>query len=221
MTISPRATACLVTAATLTAAAPASAGPVTFDLVPATNTFGGVPLSDLDDSSKMSLTKDGITAELKAFNDSPPEAGVSAVLNATSEAFGVQSFSTSPTDDDDLSRIDNDEGIESIQISFDIPVYFKKLTVSRADLDPSASGAFSFSNNAPTIPFTISDPATKEVYTNSVRLNPNQFATITHTDGEGFSLDSFTVQAVPTPSAGVLALLGLGGLGITRRRRLG
>lgn len=195
----------LLTTAMLTAAAPASAAPVTFILSDNSQVYGGQTLEDLDGLDTMTLSRGGITAILTGGNAD----GVNVSLNATSLSFGINSTGLG----DDTARLDGDEGDEFITLSFSTAVFFKSFTVSSLGTDDK--GSFTFSNGASGVDFT-----TLGTYpTGDVRLNPGETATIAHVAGNGFTFDSFTVQAVPTPSAGVLALLGLGGLQITRRRR--
>lgn len=165
------------------------------------------------------ITRDEVTAWL-----SPHVAGATGILNQTNDGFGINATGSG----DDTDALDDDQGAESIELSFSADVAFTQLTLSL------------FTPNEDAAQLTIADfgpialppqAARTDVYTfNSDNLVlAGQTVTLDFLGGNGFSFDSFSIETdVPTtgvPDSGSTAVLlagaltGLFGLGVRRSRQ--
>ncbi|MBM4153237.1 MAG: PEP-CTERM sorting domain-containing protein, partial [Kiritimatiellaceae bacterium] len=132
-------------------------------------------------------------------------------LNSTASSFGVNA----PTTADQSSFMDTGAGKEAVWISFNHIVTVKSLSVG--DFSPSnvETGAYQVANGALTH-FTASG-----TYSGiDTVLNTGAFfkvMTVNTGGGNGWSLNSFTVTAIPEPATGMM--LGAGSLALLLFRR--
>lgn len=125
------------------------------------------------------------------------------LLNSTATAFGINS----PTAADDASYFDTNNGQEALWVSFDRAVTIKSITVSSFTAGNVETGAYQVASGS-LVNFTAGG-----TYTVNAALSQGAFFKIIAVDeggGNGWSLNSFTVEAIPEPAAA--ALLGLGGV---------
>lgn len=172
----------------------------TFDLL-------GTEGAAVDGEASDSVTVDGITATLTATPN--------GVLNGTASNFGINSDGA-----DETTRIDDDDDSEVLELIFDQNVNFVSFTVT------SSSGAtvvaytvgtvtdtFDFPSGGGT--FAITLPGGGELISTSDTLT---FGIDGSSGATGYSLDSFTVEVVPTPAALPAGLALIGFLAARRRR---
>gem|GEM_PF-1031388 len=178
---------------------------------------------DLRDTGNVSeieagvITRGGITATLTAI-----VGGNTGVLNQTTSGFGINATGTG----DESSRLDGDEGAESVSITFDVNVLWTGLGLS---LFSSGEGA------SISLPLALSTAladtsSASDVYTfasDNVVL-AGEMVVVSWVSGNGFSFDSFDVELYErqsgsngVPDGGVSAAMlavGVGMVSIYRRR---
>ena len=177
------------------AVASAQAALITFDLL------GDAAIYNvLDDKASGSVVVDGVTATLTASH---------GVLNRTGSGFGVNDLSTSSDDTDALNAN------QWIDVEFDQAVIFTNLNVSSWGTNDTGEVRL-----APTFASQggIAGTGDTEYY---FHVDPEQtvrfFAASDTGEANGFSVDSFTVEAIPEPAAiGFVSLVGIGALVIKR-----
>jgi MYXO-CTERM domain-containing protein len=169
---------------------------------------GSAAVEAVDEAPSFSLTVDGITATLTANI---------GVLNTTAvSGFGVNA----PGTGDETSQVDNTLGLESVSIVFNLPVRLDQIVLSLftggatgdlASLTVDGFGAATLNPLAPAL--DVYDFVTN----NTVPVG--QSIVLAYQAGNGFSFDSFSVSEVPAPASLALALIGLAGLGWSRRKK--
>jgi len=145
----------------------------------------------------------GLTATLSAN---------SGVLNQTASSFGINATGSG----DATALIDDGAGIAEIfSVQFDQDVILNSATLSLFSAGETAN--FTFGATTIGITDTGSGSDVFNAPANTV-LTTGQSISIAWTAGNGFSVDSLSVDLVPEPSSTLL--LGLGSLALfTRRRR--
>jgi hypothetical protein len=172
---------------------------------------GNAAVEAVDESPSFSLTVGGITATLTANI---------GLLNTTLvSGFGVNA----PGSLDESSLIDDGQGIESVSISFNVPVRLDQIVLSlftggaTGDLATLIVDGFSALTLTPTAPAL-------DVYnfssSNTVPLG--QSLALAFQAGNGFSFDSFTVSitAVPEPPTALVLTVALLAMYCVSRRAL-
>jgi hypothetical protein len=171
---------------------------LTFDLI----NKNGVPWDGVP-SGVYTNAGSGLTLEAAMFAYLNGSYSSGSQLNSTATAFGINS----PTAADDASYFDTNNGQEALWVSFDRAVTIKSITVSSFTAGNVETGAYQVANGG-LVNFTAGG-----TYTVNAALSQGSFFKIIAVDeggGNGWSLNSFTVEAVPEPAAA--ALLGLGGV---------
>jgi hypothetical protein len=172
----------------------AHAGLITFDLLGDSAIY-----SVLDNQAAGSVVVDGLTATLTASD---------GVLNRTASGFGVNGTPT--TDDTDALNTD-----QYIDIVFDQTVVFSNLNISSwnsgTDVGEVQLGS-SFTTQGGIQGTGDTDYHFQVNHGETIRI----FATNTDV-GNGFSVDSFTVEAIPEPA--VIGFIFLTGIGLLAARR--
>ncbi len=164
-------------------------------------------LAALDNESTGVLTVDGVTATFNAIVESS-----SGNMNQTGSGFGINAALPG----DETALLDGDAGLESISVSFSVPVQLVAVTVSSFGGDDrgalmSTAGSDLIASTGTTVPsFGASFISS---FSLGFVANPSN-----STLGNGFSFDSFEVQAIPEP--GVATLGGMGALALLRRWRV-
>jgi hypothetical protein len=153
------------------------------------------------------VTKNGLTATLTA-ND--------GILNQTVSGFGINA--SLPGDVTD--QIDNGSGVtEYVTIMFDQLVTFDQLALSSFTSEEQAS--LTIAGGSPI--FLVGTGPSIDIYDFSTNntIPIGQSVMLAYNIGNGFSLDEFTVTAIPEPATFALLGIGLAGLGTgyIRRRR--
>jgi len=171
----------------------ATATPIDFD-------FRDPVIESLDDRAELSLERLGITLTAIASN---------GVFNRTSAGFGINAEGAG----DDTDTIDAGSGlVEFIDIVFDVDVSLLGFAVS--GLGASDSGAYILDG-------LITGFSTSGfIDLGGLNLATGKKIAVHHVGGNGFSLDSVTVQpySTPEPSMVLLMCLGLPLLGLARLR---
>lgn len=131
-------------------------------------------------------------------------------LNSTLSEFGINAAGSG----DAASLFDTINGKEALWVSFDHAVVIKTITVSSFTAGNVETGAYQVAEGS-LICFTANG-----TYTVDTTLNQGSFFKVTAVDvggGNGWSLNSFTVEAVPEPAT--IVMLGFGGLAACIIRR--
>jgi hypothetical protein len=139
------------------------------------------------------------------------------VLNTTTvSGFGVNA----PGIGDETSQIDNALGVESVSITFNVPVRLDQAVLSLFTGATTGDLALLTIDGFAPITLTPTAPAL-DVYdfvTNN-RVLVGQSIVLAYQAGNGFSFDSFSASQVPEPASLALALIGLAGLGWNRQKK--
>lgn len=161
----------------------ATATPIDFD-------FRDPVIESLDDRAELSLERLGITLTAIASN---------GVFNRTSAGFGINAEGAG----DDTDTIDAGSGlVEFIDIVFDVDVSLLGFAVS--GLGASDIGAYSLDG------LITEFSSSGFIDLGGVNLATGKKIAVHHVDGNGFSLDSFTVQPYSAPEPPMVLLLCLG-----------
>jgi hypothetical protein len=153
------------------------ATPITFDLRDATTA------TITDEIESGTLTRGGITATLTPFVD-----GSSGVLNQTGSGFGINASGSDASD-----QLDGDEGIESIFISFNADVSFTSLKLSQFGSSDSALLTIAG--------FTeLSIGSSSQSFLTDNFVPTGETVRLKYGTGNGFSFDSFTIDAATQPT---------------------
>jgi hypothetical protein len=170
----------------------------TFDLI---NKEG----ASWDNASSGTYTNKGIELTLKAsmfaYLNGSNSAG--SLLNSTASEFGINAAGSG----DATSLFDTNNGQEALWISFDRAVTIKAITVSSFTAGNVETGACQVADGS-LVNFTAGG-----TYTIDMAMSQGAFfkvIALNEGGGNGWVLNSFTVEAVPEPATFVL--LSLGGL---------
>lgn len=151
--------------------------------------------SILDDQASASVTNGGIIATLEASDGE---------MNRTASGFGINGVGS---DDTDALNLD-----QYIDIHFDQAVTFKNLNVSSWGANSAAEvqlGISTFLNQGSVVGTGDTPYGFTVNFGETVRI----FATGETSSINGFSVDSFTVQAIPEPAViSFFAAAGIAGL---------
>ena len=195
--------------AMLTLVGSANAEEVNFFL---TNNGNGSDLFDFEETTGTFDHPSGLTAMFTAVVD-----GNTGELNAAGNSFGVNAENgvIPGNPNDEASQLDGDQGDESIEIMFSGPV---SATLTSVGVTSFGSGSDTGTIDIGGVSTAV-DSGTSSLIPTHTELVGNTL-TISHTGGNGFSLDSLTfhVKAVPEPSS-LLVLGAVAGLGLCSRRR--
>jgi hypothetical protein len=177
----------------------------TFDLV---NKEGAV----WDNVSSGIYTNTGAQLTLRATMQAYLSGSVStgSLLNSTASAFGINS----PTSADDAATFDTNNGQEAIWVSFDRDVTIKSITVTSFSAGNVETGAYQVASGN-SVNFTAGG-----TYNMDAVLTQGSFFKVTAINeggGNGWSLSSFTVEAVPEPATALM--LSFGGIAVWIVRR--
>jgi hypothetical protein len=172
---------------------------------------GNAAVEAVDESPSFSLTVGGITATLTANI---------GLLNTTLvSGFGVNA----PGSLDESSLIDDGQGIESVSISFNVPVRLDQIVLSLFTGGATGDLATLIVDGFAALTLTPTAPAL-DVYnfssSNTVPLG--QSVGLAFQAGNGFSFDSFTVSitAVPEPPTALVLTVALLAMYCLSRRAL-
>jgi hypothetical protein len=142
-----------------------------------------------------------LQASMYAYLDG--NSSTESLLNSTATEFGINAAGSG----DATSLFDTNNGQEALWVSFDRAVTIKSITVSSFTAENVETGAYQVADGT-LVNFTASD-----TYTVDTAMSQGSFFKIIAVDeggGNGWILNSFTVEAVPEPA--VSGLFGLGGL---------
>lgn len=175
-----------------------------------------------DEAGSISDTVGGITLTAEAYLD-----GVSAgtEFNGAGTSFGINAAGTG----DETQRFDNDNGIESMVFSFDTAGTFDLIDLRYID-NAGAEAVLSFAGgntyllNYDNIYTGGSYTVSQDAFLINESFSAGQLITLSISasadPGQNFSLESFTVSAVPEPSAyAMLTGVAVLGLALCRRKR--
>jgi hypothetical protein len=160
--------------------------------------LGSAAVEAVDEASSFSLTQDGITASLTANI---------GVLNATMGGFGVNH----PTAGDPTDLVDAFFGDhETVTVTFNQAVTLDQVVLSL--FTPSGGELASLTIDGFPALTLVPMTAATDVYNFSANntVLVGQSIVLAHVAGNGFSFDSFTISAVPEPSAFIMLLVGVG-----------
>ena len=203
----------------LCAGAYASAA-TTFNFHDGSSTIGsGSAFNDAD--GPVTDTVDGITLTAEAFLDGN---STDTNLNGATGSFGINADGTA----DVTQRFDNDEGIETMDFSFNTAGTFDSIDLKFIE-EPADEAELVFGGGGTTTQLNTSTPgstnnASAYSFTIGESFTAGQDITLGITSsaavGENFSLESFTVTPVPEPGhyAALLGLFSLGFIYWQRRR---
>ena len=181
--------------------------PTTVGAAPITYNLRDPFVETIDEVNSFVLTQDGVRATLTA---SPTSIyGSALLLNQTASSFGVNVNGTTCNSLEDSATLDGGCGGEKIGITFSTDVLVNSLFVSSFGADAGTALVGSTLTNI---------TSTGLLSLNNTFLAAGSQFLVSYTGGNGFSLDNFTVTAVPEPTT--LALIGLGilSVGLGRRR---
>jgi hypothetical protein len=168
-----------------------------------------------DEAGEVTSTVGGVTLTAEAFLDG---SSTGTIFNGASGSFGINASGTG----DETQRFDNDLGVESMVLSFDIGGTFDSIDLrfieSATEAELVFDGGTTYQLNSVTATGTSDIATIGETFTagQTITLRMNSGAAA----GSNFALESFTITAVPEPSS-FAALLGLGALGFVATRRRG
>lgn len=134
-----------------------------------------------------------------------------SLLNSTASEFGINAAGSG----DATSLFDTNNGQEALWVSFDRAVTIKSMAVSSFTVGNVETGAYQVANGS-LVNFTAGG-----TYTIDTAMNQGAFfkvIALNEGGGNGWTLNSFTVEAVPEPAT--LILLGFGGLAACVIRRV-
>lgn len=156
-------------------------------------------------------TGSGLTLEasLSAYLNGNYSSG--SQLNSTVSEFGINAAGSG----DDTALFDTNNGQEALWVSFNRAVTIKSITVSSFTGGNVETGAYQVADGS-LVNFTASG-----IYTvDSILSQGSYFKVIAVNEGggNGWSLNSFTVEAVPEPAT--IAILSFGGLAACLLRRV-
>lgn len=150
-----------------------------------------------------------LEASLSAYLNGSYSAG--SQLNSTAAEFGINAAGSG----DDTALFDTNNGQEALWISFNRTVTVRSITVSSFTGGNVETGAYQVAAGS-LVNFTSSG-----TYAVDAVLNQGSYFKIIAVNeggGNGWSLNSFTVEAVPEPAT--IAILGFGGLAASLLRRI-
>ena len=150
-----------------------------------------------------------LKASMFAYLNGSNSAG--SLLNSTASEFGINAAGSG----DATSLFDTNNGQEALWVSFDRAVTIKSITVSSFTAGNVETGAYQVVNGS-LITFTAGG-----TYTIDTAMNQGAFFKIIALNeggGNGWILNSFSVEAIPEPAT--VALLGIGGLAACILRRI-
>jgi hypothetical protein len=150
-----------------------------------------------------------LKASMFAYLNGSNSAG--SLLNSTASEFGINAVGSG----DATSLFDTNNGQEALWVSFDRAVTIKSITVSSFTAGNVETGAYQVANGS-LVTFTAGG-----TYTIDTAMDQGAFFKIIALDeggGNGWSLNSFSVEAIPEPAT--VILLGIGGLAACIFRRI-
>ncbi|MEM9838034.1 MAG: PEP-CTERM sorting domain-containing protein [Pseudomonadota bacterium] len=178
--------------------------------------ISGADLCTVDDSTGFDYAKSGVNLNVVALN-----AGgfTSLVQDLAPTNSGLAVLTTGEGSSDDQVQLSS---AEELEFDFNVPVFLEAIDFNAgADRDCSNPGS-----EGPCGTFDLFIDGSLEG--SFAAMDDMPFASLSGTvfrivatgplDG-GFTVGSITVSQVPVPGAGLLLLSGLGGLGLTRRRK--
>lgn len=149
-----------------------------------------------------------LEASLSAYLNGSYSSG--SQLNSTASEFGINAAGSG----DETALFDTNNGQEALWVSFNRTVTIKSITVSSFTGGNVETGAYQVAEGS-LVNFTSSG-----TYTVDAVLNQGSYfkvIAVNEGGGNGWSLNSFTVEAVPEPAT--IAMLSFGGLVAVMIRR--
>jgi hypothetical protein len=169
-----------------------------------------ISIEAIDEVSSFTLTVNGISATLTALNGGASNPGT--VLNRTASGFGVNSVGSGDATD----QIDAIQGPEAVRLVFDQDVKFTQLVLalySTPGQSPPGDQASLSLPGGTVFPLAMTSAIDTYNFSSNNFIAAGQAVDLDWVQGNGFSFNSFTVEAspsVPLPSTASAGLLAMG-----------